>query len=374
MMKKILALLSLTLLPVAAQANRAIMEMIPASANTVFIDTINARVGIDTTTPHYALDVDSNAAFGKSPLKSIFDYRGDLTCAAGAIVTCPFFVGDGSGLTGVTSSPVGAAGGDLGGTYPNPKVVSATTGAGMTVTYGLTAATGTFTATGNSQYSVTTSSGIHVLAGGVNAAFITGNAGTSSALDHSPVTCSVGQFSRGIAANGDASGCAAGGAGDVTQAGSNTFTGPNVFNTAVSFSSSVVMGNASNGNVANDSTYTQYAKSIDGVSQSSGCLVVFGTNPTSGVGDPIQLTFTSTTTASLNGAVGVLAETCVPGTICKIAIGGVMRVQARTGTVVGSSLETSGVRCQGQGNIASSGRTIGSLITAESGNWAWIKL
>lgn len=140
----------------------------------------------------------------------------------------------------------------------------------LTATYGVTAATGSFTATGNTQYSLTTSSGISVGAGGVTAAFfsgavsgnaatatslaangsncaaqnfplgvdasgnaescnnsISGNAATSTMLAANGTNCSAGNYPLGVDASGNSESCTAAGIGDVTQVGNNTFTGTN---------------------------------------------------------------------------------------------------------------------------------------------------
>lgn len=71
-----------------------------------------------------------------------------------------------------------AVGPQINGNQINPQTaisiatMSVTGAAGLSVTGPATASSGSFTATGNSQYSVVTSSGINVLAGGVWAAFM----------------------------------------------------------------------------------------------------------------------------------------------------------------------------------------------------------
>lgn len=51
--------LALLFLPGAAHASRAVMENVAASSTTVYVDTNNARLGVRTSTPAFALDVES---------------------------------------------------------------------------------------------------------------------------------------------------------------------------------------------------------------------------------------------------------------------------------------------------------------------------
>jgi hypothetical protein len=88
-------------------------------------------------------------------------------------VSAPFFsgvfYGNGAGLTGVSASNVSAG-----------NILPGTLGAGVLLPPGnllagpLTATSGTFTAAGASQFSIQTSSGVNVVAGGVSAPFFSG--------------------------------------------------------------------------------------------------------------------------------------------------------------------------------------------------------
>lgn len=74
--------------------------------------------------------------------------------------------------------------------------------------YGINASTGVFTGTGNTTYSLTTSSGINVAAGGVTAPWFSGttfygNAATASALAATPSAASSGFLCRGIDVSGN---------------------------------------------------------------------------------------------------------------------------------------------------------------------------
>lgn len=114
-----LTLLALLTAVPAHALTRSIMENVPATNNTIMVDTTNVRVGIATATPTMTLDVNGNA---------IIRGPGGLTV--------PYGVNFG--------------------------------------TASLTASSGTFTAAGNAQYSVRTASGVLVGAGGVTAPYFVG--------------------------------------------------------------------------------------------------------------------------------------------------------------------------------------------------------
>ena len=124
---------------------------------------------------------------------------------------------------------------------------------------------------------------------------------------------------------------------------------------------------------ASGGVISYWAKSLDGVSESSGCAVRFGVNDFAGgaKGDPATLVFTSTTTASA-GTVGVLLETCAPLSICRVAIMGIVRVQCSSFTLP-NPIELNGTRCQAQTNNPSSS-TSGEALSTCSGNWGWARL
>lgn len=99
-MRSLLILYSL-ICPVKAQAATAVMEGIPATKYTIFVDTGNARVTMGTTTykggiSNVALYISSNVVIGTSTVNN-----GCVFYASGS-ATCLSFAGDGSALTGIS--------------------------------------------------------------------------------------------------------------------------------------------------------------------------------------------------------------------------------------------------------------------------------
>lgn len=152
----------------AHATNRAVMEMIAASNNTIMITTPTARVGISTSLPATTLDVAGNAQFGNGATKSTFTTTGDLNMASNAdltltgptayatfpaSVTASAFFGNGSNLVGIPSSGsiVGMYLLKTGDSMTGPLTLVAGSsltiqgGGGVGVTYGVSAATGVFT-------------------------------------------------------------------------------------------------------------------------------------------------------------------------------------------------------------------------------------
>ena len=113
-------LLSTPTAPTVIVSSGAVMISTSATAASavpnIFISSANGNVGIGTASPTTTLDVNGSAQFGSGPTKSTFTSTGNLTLASVASIT---------------------------------------------------GSSGTFTAMGSNIYTLTTSSGIHILAGGI---------------------------------------------------------------------------------------------------------------------------------------------------------------------------------------------------------------
>lgn len=157
-------------------------------------------------------------------------------------------------------------------------------------------------------------------------------------------------------ADGSTSTTAPSGAGNVLLTATQTFSGGNTFTSGINIGSpgSYLELNTSDGLEMNLSGMSVFAKSVDGASQSSGCVVTVGM---SGNTPASFLRFTSTTTPNLDMATvqvrpGVLLESCAPGSFCRVGISGMYRAKVTntsytpTGGVVVSFSST---RCSGVG-------------------------
>ena len=116
----------------------------------------------------------------------------------------------------------------------------------------------------------------------------------------------------------------------------NYFYGDGSGLTGITFGSGVGVGISTGSNKG--AIVWEYAKSVDGATQSSGCLVMLGMSDGT---DTAETTFTSTTTATLHGPGGILLESCAPGSVCKVAVHGWARV--RMGSSVGTSAVNQGM-------------------------------
>lgn len=174
--------------------------------------------------------------------------------------------------------------------------------------YGISAATATFTGTGNTVYSVTTSSGISVSAGGITAPFFSGNffgdvtgrflgstlvnavtelsTFTVNGIDgsgFSVLTSSSIKLTAGCIYFGANAQCVAAGngTGDAVKAGNNIFTGSDTFQSTVTFSatSTVTFSGAVAGTV-NNSSGTFLPPNTSNLSNSTFGICVVGSTVT----------------------------------------------------------------------------------------------
>lgn len=145
------------------------------------------------------------------------------TTATVGLYYCPVLntwtlVGPGAG-----GPPSGAAGGDLGGSYPNPSVVAvggvtaANVGAGANLANAATAL--------NTPSTIVRRDASGNFAAGTITAALTGNSSTSSALAADPGDC-TNQFARGINASGTAQCASVAGADFANQNANVVFGGP----------------------------------------------------------------------------------------------------------------------------------------------------
>lgn len=140
------------------------------------------------------------------------------------------------------------------------------------------------------------------------------------------------------------------GAGNITIVAPSTFTATG----NVGFSSGVVIGTP-DALITNNVGYSQYALSVDGAVESSGCVVVLGytgSNATS------KLTFTSTTTASVASRLGVLMETCQPNTVCRVLVSGIVLSNPTSSCGASCCGQTSVTRCRADANAVAINTTV----------------
>lgn len=180
-----------------------------------------------------------------------------------------------------------------------------------------------------------------------------------------------------------------GGGGGITASANNAFTGVNSHSGAESFTGGVTvssftdtgnaefrgltgLGNATGTGSAQP--VTVFAKSVDGATQSSGCLVNF----TMSTGDDNAfLQFTSTVTSGVAGTFGVLMESCTVGSYCRVAVTGLVRTIVNGSATVGGTLATSTTRCSSQNGAGAEGTAaMGRILNAGSGagSWVWVLL
>jgi hypothetical protein len=250
---------------------------------------------------------------------------------------------------------------------------------------------------GNTQYSLQASSGasfgsdIHVT-GTLEATKLKGDGsqltgiggGGTVTTQGSPAAGQVAVFQAGTVLSSSPISVAYGAGGAATTTVSGSLAHP--FGSAVSYANGAVTvyGDATTGNMLNSSGVAVWAKSIDGITQSSGCLVAMQFANTNAKGawfsasaDTATLVFTSTTTTLTNVGVaimpGVLLDTCAPLSICHVGIKGMFRVQTTGASSQYPDFTTT--RCAAGADNAFDASAVGGYMNASpAAGMTWIQL
>lgn len=219
----------------------------------------------------------------------------------------------------------------------------------------VSATSATLSATGAQTYALTTSSGIHMVNGKLK-------------LDSGAMI----QWPDGSTSTTAAS---AGGGGNAVLSATQTFSGANTFQNIAA----LAYGSPAGPNPLNVPQAAVWATSVDGASQSSGCVVVVKSD---GNGTEALIVFTSTTSimtrANAKGVFGVLLETCAPGAACRVGTRGLYRVQSgASGIPNGYTESLSSTRCGTHPNGADDSNTVAySLAPSDvpASTWHWVYL
>jgi hypothetical protein len=250
---------------------------------------------------------------------------------------------------------------------------------------------------GNTQYSLQASSGasfgsdLHVT-GTLEATKLKGDGsqitgiggGGTVTTQGSPAAGQVAVFQAGTVLSSSPISVAYGAGGAATTTVSGSLAHP--FGSAVSYANGAVTvyGDATTGNMLNSSGVAVWAKSIDGITQSSGCLVAMQFANTNAKGawfsasaDTATLVFTSTTTTLTNVGVaimpGVLLDTCAPLSICHVGIKGMFRVQTTGASSQYPDFTTT--RCAAGADNAFDASAVGGYMNASpAAGMTWIQL
>ncbi len=144
----------------------------------------------------------------------------------------------------------------------------------------------------------------------------------------------------------------------------------------VNFQGTLIGGSPSNNSFTTANGAIGYwMKSLDGATQSSGCVVTVGLGDFAGgqKDEPSTMVFTSSTTGS-SLPPSVLLETCAPGAFCRVAMFGPVRAQCTSGLfAVNNPIEMLATRCLAQTNNIGNQATGHALSTCVAGN-GWVFL
>lgn len=244
----------------------------------------------------------------------------------------------------------------------------------LTLTFGINAATGSFSGaiTGAGSISLTGS-------GGVSASSFTGTYGIKVATlqitgTASGTQCLQADGSGNVSGTGSA---CAGGASNAVLTATQSFSGANTFLSSVTLAGVIAHGDSAAASYDGvQGVDAWYMKSFDGAAESSGCVVAvtMGSPASPSNAAPGTLVFTSTTSAAGTEQIGVLLTSCAKNAVCLVAMQGPVRAQISTGSA-GNQIQLSGTRCQGQfSGTGNSTLNNAYYMTSAAGNWAWIFL
>jgi hypothetical protein len=277
---------------------------------------------------------------------------------------------------------------------------------GINSTFGSRASTYTATATGNTVYSLVTSTGINMQAGtflaqGPIQDTATGNATPSIILSsgaaigsdvHVTGTLEAtklkgdGSQITGIGGGGTVttSGSPAAGQVMISQGGTIISSGSYIAatSTGVTVSTNITLGgngflgiSTSSYLADNQGNFYRAFLSMDGISESSGCMM--GVTMSSPRADA-QPVITSTTTAGGGRALMLKygadgSATCQPNTYCWVLWKGIGHAVSQGGQLANTNYQTSATRCALRTDASDSGPQGGATISGlDSNNWQWI--
>lgn len=140
----------------------------------------------------------------------------------------------------------------------------------------------------------------------------------------------------------------------LTSLGTATYTTEALFKSTVT-SEDILVHGAGPIQASSGCTVAVNALSVDGAAVSTGSIVKIGLGS---IGHTSYLTFTTTTTASVTGPLGIITESpCPTNVVCPVCVAGLVRVRCDNGTTVGYKLTTGSTR--GTANHASAPATNG---------------
>ncbi len=152
-------------------------------------------------------------------------------------------------------------------------------------------------------------------------------------------------------------------------------TGPALVSTQTwsginSFQGGTKFGIDSVGSPADSSPITFKAFFVDGVTQSSGCVVAVNMNSVNANG---YAQATSSTTVGAGRASVLVTPSCVPLTWCDFALTGVFHAQSQGGQSSNAAFQVSATRCKLRTDASDAGPAGGTTISGlDASNWQWV--